>query len=189
MGLGSSASPFRWAAGEHGGAPAPRPQALGPDPGLLWLLPLLGYSARLLAARASCVLCGTVFAGTLAFVFKHVWQQDGCWWIKSREPGVVETALVLKREITEMLAETGSDNLYVYMMSPQGGGPPVVKACRSTRMVKKMEPNESREWRMHCGQIDVRVWSRTRMLLAQAGDVDTYARGVGFGQKVQDSLR
>ena len=109
--------------------------------------------------------------------------------MKSREPGVVETALVLKREITEMLGETRSDNVYVYMMSPQGAGPPIVKACRSTRMVKKMEPNESREWRMHCGQIDVRVWSRTRMLLAQAGDVDTYARGVGFGQKVQDSLR
>ena len=45
----------------------------------------------------------------------------------------------------------------------------VVKTGRSIRMVEGMEPNESREWRMHCVQSDVRELSRTRMLLAQTG--------------------
>ena len=72
-------------------------------------------------------------------------------------------------------------------MSPQGGGPPVVKACRSTRMVEGMEPNQSTEWRLH--QMDVREWSRTRRLLAQAGDVDTYARGVGLARVPEFLLR
>ena len=62
------------------------------------------------------------------------------------------------RLLTPCSVETGGDNLYVYMMSPLGGGPPVVKACLSVKLSVLCGTQESTAEHRHPGP---RPWVRT----------------------------